>query len=379
MARTISALTLLAISILACTSAASQGSDRLSSEFRGGPTRNGQMHATAVTTPRLSWTFDAGAAIKTSAAITADHVLVTTTDGELIGLNPQTGSVQWRTATSEGALSSPTIDNDLVVFGSRTGVVHAVSLADGSPRWTGDVGSPVLGAPAGVDTGVLVIGEDGGFSVFNPETGDSRLQTRVDGQIRRSAAIKGTVAFVPTEPGRLAAVDVLTGQVRWSTDLAPTGGVGTPAVSDRLVYAASGLDAANEGDRAVVALSVDTGEVEWRYASPSGARVYTPAVSDDRVFVVGEDSQVTALDASNGQKQWSVVADGPVEALPILAGGVLVVATNGGSLAAYDTVEGRRLWSAPIEGVPYSPTALGELIVVATDLGVVYGFVNGPE
>ena len=91
------------------------------------------------------WTFDAGDAIESSAAIADGTVYVGSAAGELVALDLQTGAVRWKYRTAEIGESSPAIANGVVYIGDLTGTFHAVDAKSGSrsghskPR-----GNPIL-------------------------------------------------------------------------------------------------------------------------------------------------------------------------------------------------------------------------------------------
>ena len=89
---------------------------------------------------KVLWTFDAGEAIESSAAIAEGAVFVGSAAGELIALDFQTGAVRWRYKTAEIGESSPAVSNGVVYIGDLTGTFHAVDAKSGkgcgrSKRW----------------------------------------------------------------------------------------------------------------------------------------------------------------------------------------------------------------------------------------------------
>ena len=99
----------------------------------------------------------------------------------------------------------------------------------------------------------------------------------------------------------------------------------------------------------VVALA--GGRVLWRHRLPTQS--YTaPLVAGGRVFVLGADRSLTALDGGNGAKLWSLQR--PAEPLVLRQAGVLLpvgntlVAGLAGRLVGVDPDDGRVLWEAPI-------------------------------
>ena len=101
-------------------------------------------------------------AYMSSAAVTADRVIVGGRDKLLHCLNRENGQKIWTFATQGKVESSPVVAGDKVVVGSNDGRVYLVNLKDGQELWSYDVGQALESSPA-VSDGKFVIGSDGGF------------------------------------------------------------------------------------------------------------------------------------------------------------------------------------------------------------------------
>ncbi len=96
-----------------------------------------------------------------SAAVTADRVLIGGGDKRLHCIERRTGKGLWQFATRGKMDSSPVVCGDTVVAGSMDGRVYGVALADGAERWVYDLGSPVAASPAVSDGWIIIGTEDG--------------------------------------------------------------------------------------------------------------------------------------------------------------------------------------------------------------------------
>lgn len=101
-----------------------------------------------------------------SAALTADRVIIGCRDKRLHCIDRATGKGVW-TFQSRGQVdSSPVICGDGIIVGSEDGRLYCVNLADGTERWAYEIGAPVTASPA-VAGGLIVIGaEDGNVYAF---------------------------------------------------------------------------------------------------------------------------------------------------------------------------------------------------------------------
>src|SRR5215475_7699667 len=97
----------------------------------------GAATTTLPATLKLLWTYEAGEAIESSAAISGGTVYVGVQPGELIAVDLQTGKLRWKYKAQEGiAESSAAVHDGVVYIGDSSGILHAVRAADGKGLWT---------------------------------------------------------------------------------------------------------------------------------------------------------------------------------------------------------------------------------------------------
>jgi outer membrane protein assembly factor BamB len=108
------------------------------------------------------WTYEAGDAIESSAAIANGTVYVGVGSGEVVALDFQTGKLKWKYKAAEAiGESSPAVSNGVVYIGDLMGGVHAIDAATGKPKWTAKTGGEVKSSPVVVDGKVLIGSYDG--------------------------------------------------------------------------------------------------------------------------------------------------------------------------------------------------------------------------
>jgi len=101
-----------------------------------------------------------------SAAVTADRVVIGGRDKRLHCLERATGKEIWTLQARGEVDSSPVICGDAIVVGSADGRLYCANLADGKERWAYEVGAPVTASPAAADGLVIVGAEDGNLYAF---------------------------------------------------------------------------------------------------------------------------------------------------------------------------------------------------------------------
>ena len=106
-------------------------------QFRGSAALIGVAQSPVPQLMKVQWTYEAGDAIESSAAIADGVVYVTVASGELVALSLDKGQVKWRYKVELGfGESSPAVASGKVFVGDLGGVFHAVNVADGKAAWT---------------------------------------------------------------------------------------------------------------------------------------------------------------------------------------------------------------------------------------------------
>ena len=108
------------------------------------------------------------------------------------------------------------------------------------------------------------------------------------------ASVQSGRVAVASSNGQVALLDGVTGKDIWRLQLTDTIQAGVGGDGQR--YAV--VTQRNE------VVAIESGKVVWRYAL-SAVALTPPLVAGGRVFVLGADRTVTALDGASGQKIWS--------------------------------------------------------------------------
>jgi outer membrane protein assembly factor BamB len=163
-------------------------------------------------------------------------------------------------------------------------------------------------------------------------------------------AVAGATLYIGSCSGRFLALDLATGEPRWSHDTAKDGAPaqfhGDVLLQDGFVFV--GADADPVGH--LYAFDVASGRLAWKLAFPGGV----PAQVLGRagvVFAQAANGEVWALEARTGKVAWTHRAEsaGPLnlrQVDPVLAGDRLVVGWPSGDVEALDASSGRLLWRA---------------------------------
>lgn len=255
------------------------------------------------------WKFRVGGAGKAliQPAVSGESVFAANEGGEIYRVSG--GRQVWRARTNEDIVAGVGVSSGLVVVGTRRGGVAAFDAETGAPRWNADVGGDVAATPL-VD-GDLVVVRVGDARLVALEVSDGRrrwsysrttppLSLRAFSEMRRADAY----VFAGFSGGRIAAINVLNGQLAWEGAVTQPRGttelerlsdvVGTPLLG-------GGMLCAGAFQGRVSCFDVTKGVAVW------GRDISTPvgvAMDSEKLFVADERSTVHALDRGTGATLW---------------------------------------------------------------------------
>jgi outer membrane protein assembly factor BamB len=260
---------------------------------------------------RVLWSASAGDGDRFifSPALAEGALYTAARDGTVTRFDAASGRSQWSVSAGTRLSGGVGSDGQTVAVANEDGEVIALNAANGERRWTARVSSEVIAAPAVGGGLVLVRSIDNRVFGFGVEDGKRRwiYQRAPSSLIIRAPAgitIEGDIAFAGFAGGKLAAIALSNGGVRWEATVAlPKGGtelervadvVGEPAVQGREVCAAT-----YQGR--IACYEMANGRQVWARDISSLTGVSLDAryafVSDDR-------GAVQAFDRSNGRSVW---------------------------------------------------------------------------
>jgi outer membrane protein assembly factor BamB len=266
------------------------------------------------------------------------------------------GATQFSGGPPEGpgnSVDAPPVVGDGTVFVAGDVAVEARDLATGARRWSVDPDDGVATSPA-LACGVAFVTALNRTYALDRTDGTVRWRTDRGGGVDPAASptvVDGTV-YVP-RTGRLEAT---TGRRLGSLDAGRYAAQGV-AAADGVAYA-SGV---NRDEGLVAAVDAD-GE---RWTADVGP-VYThPVVADGTVYAVAKDGECHAVDAGDGSVRWSAPIPEGVHDAPAVADGVVVVpAGNGEAATGIDASTGDRLWTVETGPSVGSPAIYGDRALV---------------
>lgn len=371
---------------------------------RAGNPEHSVPHAALAATPTRVWSSNIGAGNSRKHRITADPVVA---DGRIFTIDSRSRVTATSTAGETLWTASLVPDSDregdatgggLAYSGgtlyatSGFGAVHALDAASGAEQWVQRLEAPATASPTVAGGLVYVVSRDNTAWAIDARNG--RVRWNLAGTPSVSGTIGGAgpavteqMAIFPFASGEVVAALRQGGVRQWGATVAGTRKgrayanvtdiVADPVISGGVLYTG------NQSGQAV-AIDMDTGTRIW--TADDGA--YGPVwVAGGSVFLVSDEAELVRLDAGTGQTIWS--QDLPyfkrtraskrrgIYAYfgPVLAGGNLWVASDDGTLTAYDPATGdsRQVLDVP-SGAATNIAVAGGTMYVVSENGQLHAF-----
>jgi len=205
-----------------------------------------------------------------------------------------------------------------------SGVSNETLPAKLQPVWTFEAEDAIESTAAIVD-GIVYVGSlDGKLYALDLRTGKVRFRYTAGGEIKSSPSVHEGIVYFGDESGLFHAVDAKTGAVRWTF---PTDG-GVTSSANFAPEAKSGQSWVLFGsyDGFLYCLDAKTGRLIWKLETESYVHA-TPAVAGSRVYVAGCDGYFRTVRLSDGRELGKVSLDGYTAASPAVGAGKAYVGT----------------------------------------------------
>lgn len=214
----------------------------------------------------------------------------------VFALDAQTGLEVWYSLLPAGRYT-PVLANDLLIVGTASGGLAALSPADGTETWRiegdAEMAQPIFSG-ATIFTGVA----SGALLALDADTGTEIWRfygPQFDTFFSTPAVVGDDTVFVSAGTPILYAIDTITGSQKWQF---ATDGyrLGSPVLWNEFVYVTS--------SNGVHALSADTGEQVWLFEA-EGSPGASPLVDESYVFAPFDNGFLCALDRLTGKPIWT--------------------------------------------------------------------------
>ena len=271
-------------------------------------------------------------------------VVVTLYGLEILAENGQaTPAEVWtqENVATDRIIAAPLATADQVFVGTADNHLLALNARDGSLQWEFETGHSLWGQPTLAEGILYAASMDRSIYAFRPNNGELIWQRTLDGAIAAKPIVVDGIVYVSCFDEKLHALDAQTGDELWTAD-AQNWIWSAPAVDERQVYFA-------DADGQVYAVNRVTGAAAWQQ-TVTGPVQASPLVADGVVVIAsqgdGIQGQLTALSADSGATLWQVKTSSPIFATPVIVGDTLVVAVQSPEalLIFYNLADGVQRW-----------------------------------
>ena len=181
---------------------------------------------------------------------------------------------------------------------------------------------------------------------------------KVESGFIASPAIRGELLYIGDIDGKFYALDIKTGQPKWTFDAEAEIDYGANFWKDNVLFGSQ--------DANLYCLNAESGKLVWKFAIQDQIRCM-PTVVGDRSFVAGCDSMLHIIDLTQGKEAAGVPIEAPTGVTPAVLGDNVFFGTEGGRVfrGELEGSQGRLEGGGQGSSQPYrSSPAVQEGIVV---------------
>lgn len=276
-------------------------------------------------------------------------------------------------------------DDGHIFAATGFGMVHELDASDGKVLWSTNAVVPFRASPTAANGLVFVVTSDNQMLCLSQKTGEilwrHRGITEAAGILAAtSPAVAGSFVIAPYSSGELFALRAENGTVLWSDSLTRTGNLTSLSelndISGRPVIDGDRVFAISHSGR-FVSIDLRTGERVWTRDVPG---VQTPWVSGDYIFLVTTDQEVVGMSRRDGRIHWLTKLDRwedpedrsePIEwSGPVFAGDQLILVSTTGEGVKLSPTTGKVLGRFDLPGKTLiAPIVAGGIVYILTDDG----------
>ena len=331
----------------------------------------------------IKWKFHTAGRVISSPAVVDDVVYVGSTDSNLYALDLASGALRWKFETQSWVTSSPAVESGRVFFESYDGSFYALDAATGQLKWKFATGGEkrysgthlhhlepaaevmpdpwdfYLSSPS-VWNGLVFFGSgDGNIYALDADSGALKWKFQTGDVVHSSPAIEDRILYIGGWDSYLYALDASTGKEKWrfktgeDPDVHNHVGIqSSPAVRGGVVYFGC-------RDSYVYAVDASSGKQIWKF-STDGSWVNNSPVADSDVvyFATSIPGILHAINAKTGASVFHLPTGTPVFASMALSKGNSYVGNFGGKLTAIDIKAQKPIWSFETDGAKQNAPAL---------------------
>ncbi len=337
----------------------------------------------------LAWKFTTNGSVLSSPTIVDGIVYFGSQDKNIYAVGAWSGNLLWSFATKATVESSVAVVNGKVYTGGDDGNVYCLDAYSGNLVWTtpvkgnmqGTFSTIVMKSSPAVSDGIVYIGSmDGNMYALDANSGNVIWKTATLGPIENSPSVSdGAVFFTSHEPttGMLYKLDAANGDIIWTRPIpyVPVfiGGtelLGSTSVADGMVFTSSNVIT-------YYAVSEATGEVVWNFTNKdAGEFIYNAPIYQNGQVILIDKFNIASLNANTGKVVWSFYTGDELYVAPTYADGKVYDVTSQRHIFVLDaTNNGEKLETTDMPSSSWSsPTIANNMLYIGCNDWNVYAF-----
>jgi eukaryotic-like serine/threonine-protein kinase len=331
----------------------------------------------------IQWKFHTGGRVIASPAVLDGVVYVGSTDGNFYAIDAASGAVKWKFASKAWEVSSPAVASGVVYFLSYDGNFYALDAASGQVKWKfktdgerhyagthlhylqpasekmPDPWDFYLSSPSVWNGAVYFGSSDGNVYALDAYSGALKWKFKTGDVVHSSPAIADGAVYIGSWDTYLYALDAASGAEKWrfktGDDPDAHNHIGiqsSPAVADGIVYFGS-------RDSYAYAVEAATGKQIWKFSTDGSWVNNSMVVHDGKAFFgTSIPGFMHAVDAKTGKIVFDLPTGTPVFASVALAGDTLYLGNFGGKLTAIDLKTQKPAWVFETDGAKQNAASM---------------------
>lgn len=287
------------------------------------------IYAIHMDSGEIKWSFETDDEIEAPPFYAKDIIFVSSISGVLYALSANKGTLMWKFKADDRILGSANLiqsnNKSYVLIGSYDTSLYALDINTGNPVWTYKTDNYINGTPSVFDNMVIFGGCDAKCHIISGINGELIASIDLNAYIAGSAPVRNNIAVIGNYQGELLAVNITDKKILWNFSHENTGPfIGSAAFTDKMVVAAS-------RDKYIYCLKADNGELIWKYKADSSIES-SPVICNDKVIFASKDGWVYILKLSDGTVIMSYEIGGEILGSPAISNGKIIIGSLDGKI-----------------------------------------------
>ena len=284
------------------------------------------LYAIDATNGTVKWKYKTNGPVNSTPLVAEGMVMFLSYDGNFYALDQTNGELVWKFKTGGESkfkvkdyfngsfkpdfwdfyLSSASVLDDMVYFGSSDAHIYALDLASGEPVWSYKTGASVHSSPAIWENSVVVGSWDSKVYSLNAHTGRenwSYTTGRDTAQyiwhgVQASPSVEDGIAYIGSRDAKFYAFDVETGDTLWTNNNFNRSWMPSSAsIGDTKIYTGS------SDSFSFFSLDKKTGKID--YAIKTKAYTFSsPAIDSEMAYIGSANGRLYGIGLKDGAIKW---------------------------------------------------------------------------